>query len=166
MALQQRHDDEPIVRDDYVDERQTTRTSDGLNAVLRTFGALAGGVATVIGIVALIRIDWTDGTSSAPVDVAGIVFTPVVAIATTALGLIAIAAGVAFDRGSKLAVGAVLTCLGLGVLIAGESRADLDLATGHGWLALAVGAVLLLTGILMRNRWESRRTVRAGAAHR
>ena len=84
-----------------------------------------------------------------------------VAIATTVLGLIALAAGAAYDRTSKLVVGAILACVGLGILIAGTSRSDWDLESGHGWLSLAVGAVLVVTGLLMRRSYSMRRTVRS-----
>jgi len=144
-----------------VEERRSTSSSEGANAVLRGIAAAAGGVATVIGIVALIRIDWTDGLSSAPADVAGMAFTPAVAIATTVIGLIALAAGAAADKASKLAIGALLVCVGVAILVAGDSRADFDLETAHGWFAVIVGAVVLLAGLLMRNRWVSRRSVRA-----
>ena len=164
MALLDRHHPEVTRADDeFVEERQTTRTGEGVNAVLRAVGALAGGVATVIGIIALIRIDWANGFDSAPVDVAGMLFTPAVAIATTVAGLIALAAGAAADRASKLAVGILLVCVGLGILIAGDSRTNWDLERGHGWLALIVGGVLLVTGLLMQNHWQTRRSVRTGA---
>jgi len=145
-----------------VEEQRSVRSSEGANAVLRSIAALAGGVTTVVGIVALIRIEWTDGLSSAPADVAGIAFTPAVAIATLVIGLIALAAGASSDRSSKLAIGAILVCVGVGVLVAGTSRADFDLESAHGWFALVVGAVLLLAGLLMRNTWVSRRSVQAG----
>jgi hypothetical protein len=147
---------------DVLDERHTTRTADGYNAAVRTVAALAGGVATVIGVVALIRIDWNNGLDSLPTDVAGMAFTPAVAIATVVIGLIALAAGASADRTSKLVVGAVLACLGLGILIAGDSRDSLDVESGHGWLALIVGAVLIVAGLMLRNVWETRRSVRTG----
>ena len=164
MALMHRHQPETTTSDDdaYVEERQTTRTSNGLNVALRAIGAIAGGVVTVIGIVALIRIDWNNGFDSAPVDVAGMLFTPAVAIATTGVGLFALAAGASADRAVKLTVGIILGCVGLGVLLAGDSRADWDLERGHGWLAVVVGAVLIVTGLLMHNSWETRRSVRSG----
>ena len=163
MALLDHHQREgERVDDGVVEERQTTRTGEGVNSALRAIGAIAGGAATVIGIVALIRVNWNNGFDSAPVDVLGMMFTPAVAIVTTVLGLIALAAGAAADRASKLAVGVILVCIGLGVLIAGTSRANWDLERGHGWLALAVGAILVVTGLLMRNYWETRRSVRTG----
>jgi hypothetical protein len=144
-----------------VEERRSAYSSDGRNAVLRALGALAGGLATVVGIVALIRIDWTDGLSSAPADVLGMGFTPSVAIATTVIGLIALAAGASADRASKLAIGAILVCLGVAIVVAGDNRADFDLEAGHGWFAVIVGGVLLLAGLLMHHEWVSRRQVRA-----
>lgn len=156
------YDADPRQSSAAVDERQSTHSSEGLNSVLRAVAALAGGVATVIGIVALIRIDWNDGLSSAPVEVAGLSFSPGVAVAATLIGLVVLAVGASADRSSKLAVGAVLVCLGIAIVIAGERRSDFDLETAHGWFALIVGAVLLAAGLLMRNYWVSHRSVRAG----
>ena len=147
-------------RETVLDDRQTTHTSEGLNTALRAVAALAGAVATVFGVVALIRIDWTDGFDSAAVRVADVVFTPKVAVATAVLGLIALAAGAARGRTPKLVVGAVLACVGAAILLAGDSRADWEVESAHGWLALGVGAVLIVAGLLMRNYWVAQRTVR------
>ena len=144
-----------------VDDRRVTTTSDPVNSILRALGAIAGGVAVVIGIVALIRVNWDAGFDAFPVGVAGMAFTPAVAIATLVVGLIAVAAAVSPAREPKLAVGGILTCVGLGILIAGSSRSKLDLVARHGWFALAIGVVLLLTGLLMRDRLETRRVVHA-----
>jgi hypothetical protein len=81
-----------------VEERSSASSSEGANAVLRGIAAAAGGVVTVVGIVALIRIDWVDGLSSPPSEVLGMAFTPAVAIATTVIGLIALVAGAAADK--------------------------------------------------------------------
>jgi len=143
-----------------VEERQTVHTGETFNATLRVVGAIAGGVATVIGIIALIRINWNNGFDSAPAEVIGLSFTPAIAIATTILGVIALAAGAAYDRASKLTVGVILACIGLGVLIAGNSRSKWHLQSGHGWLALVIGAVLVVTGLAMRNWLSTRRSVR------
>ena len=157
---EQAYDDRPREAGTEVDERQTVRSGEGLNTALRAVGAVAGGVAMVFGIVALLRIDWNNGFDSPPVEVGGLLFTPAVAVATTVLGLFALGAGAARDRASKLVVGAILGCTGLAVLIAGSSRANWDLESGHGWLALIVGAVLVVTGLLMRHSLSTRRTVR------
>jgi hypothetical protein len=164
MAQINRHQsDTALVDSGFVEERQSTRTGEGLNSALRAIGAVAGGIATIIGIVALIRIRWTDGFSSAPVDVLGMAFTPAIAVATTVGGLIALAAGAAADRTSKLVVGIVLACIGGAILLAGTSRANWKLSTGHGWLALLVGTVLIVTGLAMRHFVETRRSVRTDA---
>ena len=143
-----------------VDDRRTTHTSEGLNTACRAVAAIAGAVAMVFGAVALIRIDWVDGINSPAVRVADIVFTPRVAIATTALGLIALLAGATRGRTPKLVVGAILAAVGVAILIAGDTRGDWQLQSAHGWLALAVGAVLVLAGLLMRNYWVTHRSVR------
>ncbi|MCU0311848.1 MAG: hypothetical protein MUE36_13005 [Acidimicrobiales bacterium] len=148
-----------------VEEHDTTHTADATDTAARLTAAIAGGVATVVGLVALIRIDWADGIDSAAVDVAGMAFTPTIAIATTIFGLIALAAGAAADRASKLVVGVLLVCVGVGILIAGDDRANWDLETGHGWMGVVVGGVLIAAGLALRDRWSSRRTVR-GYQHR
>jgi len=142
-------------------DRQSVRTSEGRNLLLRALGAIVGGAAVVLGLVALIRIDWTNGLDSAAVKVLDIAFTPAVAIATVALGLVALIAGAVADRTAKLVVGVVLGCVGLGILLAGSRRSDWQLERAHGWMALVAGAVLLITGMLMRNYWETRRSVRS-----
>ena len=152
-----RHDrDREVGRETAVDERVSTSTTDGVNTAMRAIGAVAGAIPVVIGTVALIRIDWGAGFDAAAVDVAGMAFTPVVAIVTVVLGLIAIGAAASPAREGKLVFGGILACAGLAVLIAGDSRSNIDLESGHGWLALLVGAVLVATGLLMRNRVRSR----------
>ena len=144
-----------------LDEQTTTTNYETFNGVLRGVAAVAAAVAVVWAIVALLRIDWNDGINSAAVDVGGIAFTPLVAIVTLVAGLIALMVGAARDRTSKLAVGAILSCVGLGILIAGEdNRSNLDVESGHGWLALIIGVVLLATGLAIRTTWETRRQVR------
>ncbi len=148
--------------DSTVEERYTAPTAGPLNAVLRTAGVVAGGVAVIFAAVALIRIDWNAGISSPAVDVGGMPFTPVVALVTLVLGVIAMAGSAGPGRAEKLGLGAVLVCVGVAILVAGNSRADLDLATGHGWLALVVGVVVVASGALLRDQWKSRRSVRNG----
>jgi len=143
-----------------VDERSSVSTSDGWNSVVRVVALVAAGIATVMGVIALVRIDWTDGFDSAAVDVGGMVFTPTVAVVTVVAGLIAMAAAASPDRGSKLAVGAVLAVVGIAILLVGDAeRLDLQVERAHGWLALGIGAVLILGGLLLRRSWTARRQV-------
>jgi hypothetical protein len=143
------------------DERVSVSDHGGWNSVVRILALAAAGVAVVMGVVALLRVDWNIGLDAPPVDVMGVAFTPWVAIVTVAVGLVALAAAAAPDRGSKFVVGAILACAGVGILAASNAnRADLDVERAHGWLALGVGAVLILSGLLLRNSWTTRRRVR------
>jgi hypothetical protein len=143
-----------------VDERVSMTTHQGWNSAVRVVALAVSAVPVLLGIIALVRMDWTDGLDSPAVDVAGLAFTPVVAIVTLIAGLVALAAAASPDRGSKLVVGAILACAGLGLLVVGDAeRADLEVERAFGWLALFVGAVLVLAGILLRRSWTSRRTV-------
>jgi hypothetical protein len=148
-------------RGDVVAERVTTSAHDARNSTARTLASVAAAVPIVWSIVALLRLDWDAGLDAAAVDVAGLAFTPVVAIATLVIGLIALAAAASSDRASKLGIGALLACVGAAVQLAGSSRADVDLEGGHGWLALAVGVVLLGAGLAMRRGYGVRREVRS-----
>ncbi len=140
-------------------ERVSSSDHAAWNSALRGLAVIAAAVPTVMAVIALIRIDWTAGLDSAPVDVAGVAFTPWVAIGTLVAALVAMIAGGSADRASKVVVGAILACAGLGIVIAGSSRADLDLESAHGWIALAVGAVLVVAGLLMRTGVSVRRDV-------
>jgi hypothetical protein len=132
------------------EEEVTTSETRDTGMVARVIGVLAGAVPTVIGLIALLRIDWFDQGFDAPaVDVAGLSFTPGVAIGTTVAGVLAILAAASWDRGSKLVVGAVLACIGVAILIPDALPTELNLENGHGWLSLGVGAVLILTSLFL-----------------
>jgi hypothetical protein len=158
-----RHDDrgrEDTAYDDRVSSGETP-----LATVPRVVALVAAAIPTVWALVALVRLDWGDGGIDAPpVDVAGLVFTPWVAIGTLVAGLLALAAAAGPDRASKFAVGAILVCVGVAVLVAGTGDTGRwDLEDGHGWLALGVGAVLLVAGALTRYGWVTHRRTRTSA---
>lgn len=141
-----------------VDERTSFSTHEGWNTAVRVLAMAAAAVATIIGVIALFRIDWNNGLDSSAVDVAGMIMTPEVAIVTVVAGIIALAAAASPERGSKLVVGAVLAIGGVAILLIGDAdRLDLQVERAHGWLALIVGAVLILAGLLMRSAWTARR---------
>jgi hypothetical protein len=150
-----------------VDERVSVSDHGGWNSAVRIVAMVAAGVAVVMGLIALLRVDWGVGLDGPAVDVAGMAFTPWVAIITVAVGVVALAAAAFPGRGSKFVVGAVLACGGIGIIAASDAnRANLDVERAHGWLALLVGAVLVLSGLLLRNSRTTRRRVRAGQTPR
>ena len=123
----------------------------------RLMATIAAAVPTVIGLVALARIDWSNGGIHAPfVQSAGMAFTPVVAIATTAFGLIAIFTAASPDRATKLVVGTLFLCAAITAFAAKPSSRDVILDNDHGWLFGIVGAVILLAAVLMSWTMESR----------
>src|SRR5438477_295171 len=87
--------------------RQVQRTSvRDFGVAYRIIAAIAGAVPTIIGFIALTRVTWDQGgLDAAPVEVASMTFTPVMAIALTVLGLLAMIAGASRDRASKIVVG-------------------------------------------------------------
>ncbi len=145
MAVHRAHRAEPGYYESSMHEVRTTAPWD---VAMRVVGVIAGAVPLVIGLIALARIDWGEGFSAPLVDVAGMMFSPGVAIATAIGGLIAVLAGAATDRASKLVVGVILVCVGIAVVIVGTA-ADIALEAAHGWMSLIVGAVLAITGMLM-----------------
>jgi uncharacterized membrane protein HdeD (DUF308 family) len=130
----------------------TESTAPGIdvwNTVLRVVAGAAGAVMLVIGLVAVARLDWSQGFDAFPVEVAGMPFSPLVAIVTAVAGLLALVAGAVWDRESKLVMGGVLICVGIAVFIA-DTASRADLVDRHGWMALVVGIVLVAAGLLLR----------------
>ena len=167
MALTTRRDAGEVLdlRDRIVEEQPGDDPGER-NVAGRALGALAAAVPIVWSAAALIRLDWDSGLDAVPVTVAGLSFTPAVGVATMLLGLIALMAAVSDDRASKLGIGALLACVGIAVLLAGTTRTDLDLQAGHGWLSLAVGLALVVTGVVMQTeRGELTSMGVRGAAH-
>jgi hypothetical protein len=93
---------------------------------------------------------WENGGLEAPaVSVAGMTFTPAVAIGTTILGLLALVAGATRDRAGKLVVGGIMICIGLVALIGRPDTRYVVLESEHGWMMAIVGAVLVAVAMLM-----------------
>jgi hypothetical protein len=131
-----------------------------LSIILRVLAAIAAGVMTVIGLIAVAKVSWGDnGFDAAAVDVAGLSFTPEVAVATAAAGVIALIAAALWDITSKLVVGGLLVAAGIVILLTGSDEVDANWAfeNGQGWLAIAVGAALIVAAVLMQVMWTGRR---------
>src|SRR5689334_21468933 len=76
--------------------------------VVRVIAAIAAAVPTIIGLIALARVDWGNGGfDAAAVSSAGMTFTPAVALGTFVAGLLALIAACTYDRASKLIMGAL-----------------------------------------------------------
>jgi hypothetical protein len=121
------------------------------NALVRVVAAVAAAVAIAVGAIALLRIEWAGaGLDAAPVTVANMSFSPLVAIVTLAAGVVALLAAVSPDRGSKLFVGALLIVAGIVVLMAGTTEGRWAIEEGHAWLSIVVGVVLVAAGVLLR----------------
>jgi uncharacterized membrane protein HdeD (DUF308 family) len=125
--------------------------------VFRVIAAAAGAAMLLIGLVALVQINWDAGFDAAPVDVMGMAFTPQVAIGTAVAGLIALIAGATPDRETKLIVGGLLVVAGIAIVVANVGDRRLQLEDGHGWLAIIIGAVLVVVALVMQSFVRTRR---------
>ena len=84
----------------------TTKDASGLNVMARVLALVAAAVPTIVGLLAVADIDWSGNGFDAPaVTVADIRFTPAVAVAVLAAGVIGLIAAATRDRASKLVVG-------------------------------------------------------------
>jgi hypothetical protein len=135
--------------------------NDALNMVGRFVAVVAAAVPTIIGLIALAEINWSPLGMDAPaVTVAGMTFRPWVAIGTVVLGLLALAAAVSWDRESKLFMGAVLVAVGIAIVAATPTIEGIVLNSRMGWMAIIVGAVLAIVGLLVGQTWATRRVGR------
>lgn len=134
-------------------EHYASRSTYGWNAgvLLRVIGAVAAGVMTVIGLLAMAKVSWGDnGFDASPVDVAGMTFTPEVAVATAVAGVIALLAAALWDVTSKLVVGALLVVAGIVILLTdGSVDGNWTFDDGQAWLAIIVGGVLIAAALLL-----------------
>ena len=134
-------------------EHYATRSTDAWNAgmLLRVVGAVAAGVMTVIGLLAVAKVSWGDnGFDASPVNVAGMAFTPEVAVATAVAGVIALLAAALWDVTSKLVVGTLLVVVGIVILLTdGSVNSNWTFENGQAWLAVIVGGVLIAVALLL-----------------
>ncbi len=138
-----------------------SRTGDMLNMFGRFVAVVVAAVPTIIGIIALADIQWSPlGFDAPPVTVAGMVFRPWIAIATVVLGVLALAAAVSWDRESKLFMGALLVAVGIAIIVANPTVEGVVLADRMGWMAVLVGGVLAVVGLVAGQTWSSRRVRR------
>ena len=125
--------------------------SDHYNEILRGLGLIAAAFPTVIGLIAAAKINWSlDGFHSPAVRVAGMAFTPWIAVATIVGGVLGLLAAAAPGRGAKLILGAIYACGGLAIMITQPTIDHVTVTYRYGVMTFLVGFVLVGTGMLMR----------------
>jgi hypothetical protein len=149
-------DREPVVTE-YEDSYSSASTV--VSTIARFVAVAAAAVLTIVGLVAIARIDWDAGMDAASVRVYDRAFTPEVAIAAVVLGVIGIAIAASPLADLRLAYGAILVAIGVAILLLSGDSNDLELADGHGWLVLGVGAVIALSGLFRSYGFARRHTV-------
>jgi hypothetical protein len=128
----------------------------GADVVLRPLGLIAAAVPTVVGLVAVAKVDWSaHGFDALPVKVGSMVFSPTTAVALTVIGLICILAAAVASRNAKLVVGAVLLCGGIAIVAAQPVIDGVTTDSNIGWMIGIVGAVLAVVGLLMPAMWST-----------
>jgi hypothetical protein len=153
-------DGSPMTTDASVGTYRRGDAADALNVTVRVIAAVAAGVMTVIGLIALAKFNWSaQGLDAPAVRVAGMVFRPWIAIATTGLGVLALGASVSRNRESKLFMGAVLIAIGVAVVIADPTIERVVLTDRIGWMSIIVGLILAVAGLVVGQTWARRRTV-------
>lgn len=138
---------ETVVADEVVDR------PDGPATLARIIGLVTGAAVTILGIVALAKVDWQNAEIDRPlVAIQNMLFSPVVAGVTVAIGLVLILLAAARDGSTQVAFGVVLAVLGAAILFSDELHRSWSVTDRNGWLALGIGAVTLLCGLLANGR--------------
>ena len=152
------HREPVVVSDEVVDATAP------VGPIARAIALVAAAVFAIVGLAACVQIDWSASGFDAPsVQVIDITFAPITAVATAALGLLAIAVSVGRLGDGRVIMGAILTVIGLVVVIADGGPAELELTDRLGWFTTGIGVVLLLAGLASSGRLAVRRTERVDA---
>lgn len=109
---------------------------------------LAGLLFLVMGLLALVELGFTDFPSEEVTDVMGLAHTQLVGIVGIVLGLLLLAGVGSVGRSVTIFAGALTLVVGI-VVVAASEELDATLATeeAYGWLAVVVGAIVLLAAI-------------------
>jgi hypothetical protein len=144
-----------VVADEVVD------ASAPVGPIARAIALVAAASMTIVGLVACLEIDWSNGGfDAASVQVLDITFAPITAVATALLGLLAIAVSVGRIGEGRIVMGAILAVVGLTIVIADRGPSELELTDRLGWFTAGIGLILLLAGLASSGRLAVRRTAR------
>ncbi|HMS87827.1 MAG TPA: hypothetical protein PKE56_05255 [Acidimicrobiales bacterium] len=156
-------DDATVWEHDEVVVADQVRDRAGLSQAARAVALVAGAVVTVIGLIAALRIDWGTAEFDAPlVSAADMAFSPTTAVFTAVLGFFLIGAAASHDSPARITLGAIPAALGAAILLLEDVGTSWNVSDRHGWLALLVGGVFVVAGLLSERRdlVERRRAVR------
>jgi hypothetical protein len=110
--------------------------------------AAGGIVMLVLGLIALARTGLSDGFKLPVTKVAGLTYSPLLALVSAGAGLILL--GAAFtSRNSSVFFGVLLAIGGVVGLAAPERFESISLLSSYCWLAIVVGVVVALANLLM-----------------
>lgn len=138
---------------------------DGVPQIARLVSVAAGAIVAVVGLLALLAIDWGVAEVDRPIyEVGGMTFSPVMAVITATIGVLLILVGAARSGEGKIAMGAIVASLGAAMLLVGDLENRWQVSDGQGWLALIVGVVFVVAGILAERRHVVRRQGRTHQA--
>ncbi len=157
-------DERMMTTDSMAEDRQTERRwSMDASDVL---SLLAGVFYLVIGIIAFINLGFDDFPAEATTLVAGLEHTHIWAIVSVVLGLLFLGAAGSWGRGLTTFAGALSLVIGI-VVVAARDEFDPVLATNdaYGWVAIAIGAVVLLAAIAVPTVEHHRRDRMVGRRH-
>ena len=109
---------------------------------------LAGLLFIVMGLLALVKLGFSDFPSEELTDAFGLAHTQLVGIVSIVLGLLLVAGCGSVGRSVTIFGGALTLVVGI-VVVAANEELDPTIATeeAYGWLAVVVGAVVLLAAI-------------------
>lgn len=134
-------------------DRLVVQRTDGVSQALRVVALVAATIVTVIGLIALLRVEWSAADWDTPiVRVADLAFTPAVAGITAALGFVLIIGAALRSGTARIWLGAVLTTVGIVLVLAEGVESRWHVGDRHGWLAVGIGVVFLITGLLTDGR--------------
>jgi hypothetical protein len=108
-----------------------------------------GGVALlVLGLIALAKTGLSDGFKIPTAKVAGLTYSPLLALISAGAGLVLLAAAFT-SRNSSVFFGVLLAVGGVVGLAAPERFVSISLLSPYCWLLFAIGVVVALANLLM-----------------
>ena len=130
----------------------------------RAFTAIGGIILLVIGLIAVAKTGIHSPLDQPIVKVAGMTHTPLLGIIGAVAGLLLLASSVtgsdAGARSSGIFFGVLLGVAGVVAIATPESFHSLALQSSYGWMALIIGAVVVIANLLLPTITAKRVTYR------